>query len=206
MSGTVSKKPSPARGRASGKTPANSGPGRPSQRQVLLDDALDLVAENGTDALTYEALAKRNSISKGGLLYHFPSKVALLEAMTERLIERYADARRKATESLPESPGRALTGYAIASIHNHSSADAASARLKMAGVWNNQAGRLYFEQRFREMREGNSFERTAVVHLAVEGLWFMELTGLSPFSQSERQQVVETLLRLAAGGEIEASE
>ena len=76
----------------------------------------------------------------------------------------------------------------------------------MAGVWNNQAGRLYFEQRFREMREGNSFERTAVVHLAVEGLWFMELTGLSPFSQSERQQVVETLLRLAAGGEIEASE
>jgi hypothetical protein len=40
------------------------------------------------------------------------------------------------------------------------------------------------------------------VHLAVEGLWYMELAGVSPFSAMERRRIVMKLLGLADGGEI----
>jgi AcrR family transcriptional regulator len=178
--------------------------GRPSLRPQLLDAALDLIAEDGVAALTYEALSARTGVSKGGLLYHFPSKDALLDALTERLVERYAEARRATTEELPESPSRELKGYAIASLHNRSKADGASARLKMSGVWNRRVGKKYYAQRFREMAAGMDFGRAAIVHLAVEGLWYMELAGFSPFTAMERRRIVMLLLRLADGGEIEA--
>lgn len=179
--------------------------GRPSLRPQLLDAALDLVAEEGVSALTYDALSARTGVSKGGLLYHFPSKDALLDALTERLIDRYAEARRATTEDLPPSPSRELKGYAIASLHNRSKSDGASARLKMSGVWNRRAGKAYYASRFREMAAGMNRDRAAIVHLAVEGLWYMELAGVSPFTAMERRKVVMLLLRLADGGEIEAA-
>ncbi len=178
--------------------------GRPSLRPKLLDAALDLIAEDGVGALTYEALALRTGVSKGGLLYHFPSKDALLDALAERLIDRYAEARRTTTEALPDSPSRELKGYAIASLHNRSKADDASARLKMSGVWNNRFGKAYNARRFREMAAGMDRDRAAIVHLAVEGLWYMELSGVSPFTAMERRRIVMLLLRLADGGEIGA--
>lgn len=187
-----------------GGTTTKRSPGRPSLRPQLLDAALDFIAEHGVGALTYEALALRTGVSKGGLLYHFPSKDVLLDALTERLIERYAEARRATTEALPESPSRELKGYAIASMHNRSKADGVSARLKMSGVWNRRVGKAYYAHRFREMAAGMDRDRAAIVHLAVEGLWYMELAGVSPFSAADRRRIVLLLLHLADGGEIEA--
>jgi AcrR family transcriptional regulator len=169
---------------------------------MLLDAALDLIAERGVAELTYDALAERAGVSKGGLLYHFESKEALLEALAERLIERYAEARRKTKEGLPDTPSRELKGYAIASMHNRSKADRASARLRMSGLYDNRPGKAYYAQRFREISAELDFDRAAIVHLAVEGLWYMELAGVSPFSAMERRQIVLKLLSLADGGEI----
>jgi hypothetical protein len=40
-------------------------------------------------------------------------------------------------------------------------------------------------------------ERASIVSLATEGLWVLELLGLSPLSPAERERVVAELLRLA---------
>ena len=111
---------------------------------------------------------------------------------------------RATTDELPESPSRELKGYAIASLHNRSKADGASARLKLSGVWNRRVGKAYYARRFREMAAGMDRDRAAIVHLAVEGLWYMELAGVSPFTAMERRRIVLLLLRLADGGEIGA--
>ncbi|MGV7211782.1 TetR/AcrR family transcriptional regulator [Bradyrhizobium sp. UFLA05-112] len=187
---------------AKSKSATERSVGRPSARPMLLDAALDLIAEEGVAALTYEALAARTGVSKGGLLYHFLSKEALIDALAERLVERYAEARQRTTESLPDTPSRELKGYAIASMHNRSKADKASARLRMSGLWNNRAGKAYYAERFREISAGIDFDRAAIVHLAVEGLWYMELAGVSPFTDMERRKIVMKLLGLADGGEL----
>ncbi|MEN9308893.1 MAG: hypothetical protein RL173_2825, partial [Fibrobacterota bacterium] len=47
-------------------------------RDHILQATATLVLAEGPSALTLEAAAKASGISKGGLLYHFPSKEALI--------------------------------------------------------------------------------------------------------------------------------
>jgi len=38
-----------------------------------------------------------------------------------------------------------------------------------------------------------------MVHAATEGLWFMDVLGLSPFSTNQRAQLLKTILSIADG-------
>ncbi|MFD0904227.1 TetR/AcrR family transcriptional regulator [Actinomadura sediminis] len=60
-------------------------------KNALLDAAEAVLSEHGTQALTLTAVADRAGVSKGGLLYHFPSKEALVKAMVARVIEEFDD-------------------------------------------------------------------------------------------------------------------
>ncbi len=57
-------------------------------RDRLLDSAEQLVATIGGANLTLEAVAEKAGVSKGGLLYHYRSKEALLLALVHRHLER----------------------------------------------------------------------------------------------------------------------
>jgi len=46
-------------------------------RDRILRAVRDLLADGGPSSVTLEAVADRAGLSKGGLLYHFPSKSAL---------------------------------------------------------------------------------------------------------------------------------
>lgn len=186
--------------------PEKSGRGRPSVKPRLLDEALAIVAEEGIAALTYDSLAERTGVSKGGLLYHFASKEALLNDITERLISRYNAAREEAVAALPPGRSRALKGAIMASLNNSSKSDNVSAKMITSGHWSPDRGRKYRRERFDEMVAGVGFERAAVVYLATEGLWFMELADRSPFTSEERQRIADLLLALADGAHIQDPE
>jgi AcrR family transcriptional regulator len=59
------------------------------KRDELLDAAEALLCEHGTHGLTLSAVADRAGVSKGGLLYHFPNKEALIKGLVTRLIEEF---------------------------------------------------------------------------------------------------------------------
>ena len=71
----------------------------PNRRDDLVDAFCDLVLDEGDRAATLAAVAAQAGVSKGGLLYHFPSKQALVEGLCERF-------ERLVAEDLPdgESP------------------------------------------------------------------------------------------------------
>lgn len=56
-------------------------------RSRILDAYTELVIDGGERLATFEAAAERAGVSKGGLLYHFPSKRLLLEAFLTRFID-----------------------------------------------------------------------------------------------------------------------
>lgn len=60
-------------------------PRKPVAREAVLDAFESLLIDVGERAATLEAVAKRAGVSKGGLLYHFPSKEALISSLLERL-------------------------------------------------------------------------------------------------------------------------
>lgn len=53
---------------------------RNSKRTTILQVACRLVRKLGASHLTLDAVAKEAGVSKGGLLYHFPTKEALIQA------------------------------------------------------------------------------------------------------------------------------
>jgi len=57
-------------------------------RDRILEAADQLVAAQGASNLTLDAVAQAAGLSKGGLLYHFPSKDALLMGMLDRHCEQ----------------------------------------------------------------------------------------------------------------------
>jgi AcrR family transcriptional regulator len=60
---------------------------KPDARHKVLEAAVAIVAREGAAHLTIDAVAAQAGLSKGGVLYHFPSKRALLDGMLERLLD-----------------------------------------------------------------------------------------------------------------------
>lgn len=72
------------------------------QRERLFHAALSVALERGFGHVTMDAVARCAGVSKGGLLYHFPSKTHLIRA----LLARYAgEASGDAAQPLPAGHG-----------------------------------------------------------------------------------------------------
>lgn len=59
-----------------------------SAREDLLDALEQILIDEGERAATLDAVAAGAGVSKGGLLYHFGSKQALVEGLAERMRDR----------------------------------------------------------------------------------------------------------------------
>lgn len=93
----------------------------PSARDRLIDAFESLLVEHGTRAATLDAVAAAAEVSKGGLLYHFPNKDALIDGMLDRLGERgAADA-----QAMIEAPEGAVEYYLRTSTYTGSDFDRA---------------------------------------------------------------------------------
>jgi len=66
------------------------------RREQLLDTALAIVREHGTDALTLGHLAERAGVSKPIAYEHFKTRAGLLMALYQQLDQRHAAALREA--------------------------------------------------------------------------------------------------------------
>lgn len=75
-------------------------------RTRILDAAETLVRAKGVGGLTLEAAAKLAGISKGGLLYHFGSKEALLTGLLGRMAEFIAADFAAGVAAQPAGRGR----------------------------------------------------------------------------------------------------
>ncbi|WP_211716740.1 TetR/AcrR family transcriptional regulator [Nocardiopsis sp. MG754419] len=68
-------------------------------RDRILDALQDILVGEGYSAVTLEAVARAAEVSKGGLLYHFPSKSALMNGLIQRLKELSEAEFTEAVES-----------------------------------------------------------------------------------------------------------
>jgi AcrR family transcriptional regulator len=175
-------------------------PARPA-RERLLDAAERLVLETGAAHLTLDAVAKFAGVSKGGLLYHFPSKDSLLEAMLARYfaqIDAQVAARCRVRRG-KRSVGAEFRERMKVLLELPADRRAAGAAL-MAASADKPELMAQCRARYRGLIDGmrrlpGGFERSALVLLAVSGLVFGELLQLSPYTPAERSRLVKALLR-----------
>lgn len=80
-------------------------------KKQILTAAAKLINEDGILALTLDAVAKLAGISKGGLLYHFPSKEALLEGIVNYLTQDFTNGMTSAVQEDLDEKGKWTRAY-----------------------------------------------------------------------------------------------
>jgi AcrR family transcriptional regulator len=175
--------------------------GKPSSREAILDAAEAVVLSAGAAHLTLEAVAESAGVSKGGLLYHFPSKDALVEGMIARCVERFEGDRRTAERRTPATASRGLRAYVETSLDHRSHPRQVNAALLAAGANNPKLLdplRKFNSRWFGELAGRKAgFARAVAVVLATHGLWLLETLQISPLTAGQRREVVEELLALS---------
>ncbi|MFC4329677.1 TetR/AcrR family transcriptional regulator [Streptomyces andamanensis] len=78
-------------------------------REHLVDVGVDLVAEQGAQALTLREIARRAGVSHGAPRRHFPTHLELLSAIARRGFEELAARARTATADPTAHPRDQLT-------------------------------------------------------------------------------------------------
>lgn len=170
-------------------------------QEKIIDAAEDVVIEVGAHHLTLDAVAAKAGVSKGGLMYHFPNKEALIDAMVNRRFERTEEYIRNQRALLEEGQGKGLIAYILSCLeHDHKTRKLSAALL--AAVAHNPKHLLPYRKEYRRLleefaREGIDLKKAAMVMLAVDDLRFMELLSLSPFTDEERSAVIEEIIGMA---------
>lgn len=175
--------------------------GRQNSRGEILDAAEAVVLEAGAAHLTLDAVAKKAGVSKGGLLYHFPSKDSLMKGMIARCMDDFAqEIRTSSAQFGDEAPGD-LKAFVTASLNDTPAQKQVAASLLAAGANNPELLRPvleYNEELFgTRSRSRRRSARSIAVMLGATGLWFMETFQLSPLSATQRKQVIRELLTMA---------
>ena len=173
-----------------------------SAREKIIDAAEQVVIEAGARHLTIEAVASKAGISRGGLLYHFPSKEALLKGMMDRRRKHIAESRMNRRSDIPAGPGREAVVYVLSLLDEDNGASRdVSAAIIASGAHNPELlapARDDHRQTIADLtRDGLSFERAAVITLATNGLRFWEVLSMSPFNAKERRKIIKELLAFA---------
>jgi AcrR family transcriptional regulator len=171
-------------------------PAERSTRDRLLDAFETLLVTVGSRAATLDAVAAAADVSKGGLLYHFPSKDSLVEGMLQRLRELgRQDAERMSTAA--QGP---VAFYLETSVNSGSDFDRCLiAAARIAQENDSRASSALADLRegwFAVLREHLGDEALArTIQLIGDGLYFDDTTGLA--EHDALTHVREVLSRLA---------
>jgi AcrR family transcriptional regulator len=173
-------------------------------RSRVLDAAFHLARRDGVAAMTLEAVASRARVSKGGLLYHFPSKDALVRGMVEDLQRIFEGSLGGAAAADPRPRGRSARAYLDACV---------GADRRHSIRWLALIGALVQDPSLLEpwramvaglpdadRAEGTDPVVAAIVRLAADGLWLADVLGTQPLTPAIRRRAIRRLRKLSMEG------
>lgn len=145
---------------------------------TLIDNATQIILEKGVERTSLQAIADASDITKGGLLHHFPNKMALLAAVYEKLILDLAQEIEILMQNDPEPFGRFTRAYVQSSINGlrnkAPSQQVISAMINTPGLsklWCDwlDAQLTFYQETSLELE---------LIRLATDGLWFNTVAGI----------------------------
>jgi AcrR family transcriptional regulator len=193
-------------------------PGRPSNREHVLAAATHVALRDGPGAVTIDAVVAESGMSRGGVLYHFPSKDALLQALVDQDIDAVravtgldgAASVGSPTERIRAyydactawAPERGHVALAVALAENpgllrswaqvQRDLDAADA-VTDTSTDTDATGTTGPGEPGRDP-DARPALATLVARLALDGLWFSDLIDPHRFTAAERERVVEAII------------
>ncbi|MCC8194433.1 MAG: TetR/AcrR family transcriptional regulator [Deltaproteobacteria bacterium] len=168
-------------------------------RTRLLGAAGEIAAAGSVDAVTLDKVARNAGVSKGGLLHHFPSRQALIEALCEDMFQKWSDDIARRMHEDPIIEGRFTRAYIRSSLCG----EAGKFNMRLVGAltmamsWDaslRNQWKSWLEARI-SLAEGreNTPER-CLARAAADGLWLADYTGVDVLDPCIREAIVRKLI------------
>ncbi|MEM9174354.1 MAG: TetR family transcriptional regulator [Myxococcota bacterium] len=173
-------------------------------REQILNTAEARLLAEGPSGLVLDAIAADAGISKGGLLYHFRSKEALVSGLCERMLAGF-DAQLDALAASDGAETGAFTRAYLATTVTAEGKPADNSAQLMAAILATlgrdsahlEQVRAHFARWHARLATDGIDETTAtIVRLAADGLWLSALLGLNEFDPDSGRRTLAALDRL----------
>ena len=139
-----------------------------TSRDNILDAAQRVASREGAGKLTLDKVACECGLSKGGLLYNYPNKEALLKSMLDRLLEQF---------------------LSIAMCILTASAENPELLEPMRAVFRDSYQRI--------SAECTDPDLGLLLWSAADGILFHHILGIAPYPQAEKSKLFQKLLQLS---------
>lgn len=175
-------------------------------RDGILDAAQRVAARDGAGHVTLDAVAREAGVSKGGVLYHFPGKDALIAGMLERLIAEFETEIERLRADFADGPNPSLRAMIAACGSMCDIERPVAMAILAAGAQNPEllaplraSIGAHFERLSAECADP---DRAFLLCAAADGLMFHHILGIAPYDTAQRERLFARLAALA--GEAEA--
>lgn len=176
-------------------------------RSAIFEAASNLISKEGASGFTLEAVAREAGISKGGLLYHFPSKRKLIEGLIESQLDYFESQVDIESESQPSEPGRWLRAYVKVSARGPRKLGYSTGLIAILSEEPDTFEMIrprYARWQEKLDHDGLDPALAGLVRLAMDGLRFGRVFGVSPAIESQ-ERAIAYLLQLCEAKEMEVA-
>ncbi len=170
-------------------------------KDKLLDAAEKIILKGGLTKLTLAAVARDAGVSKGGLLYHFPEKDALIKGMVERLCLTFDHLLKSEKAEDPNPYGgwtRAYLRTTLQVMYGQNPAFQKLSAATLAAAAHKPKLLVPLHRYAEEWRATIQQEHidpviATIIRLSMDGLWLANLFGLPVPEKSELEKILTEL-------------
>mgnify|MGYP002661750532 FL=1 len=178
-----------------------------NKKNNLLTAASEIVKEEGVVKLTLEAVAQRAGVSKGGLLYHYTSKEALIKGMVEEWTNNFFESIKTIVNKDSKESGKWNRAYGTTTLFdldNNNNKNLRSAL--MAAMFINPDLLDDYKQKYdilhtKLLNDGIDPLKITMARLLIDGLWFSEIFEIAPLNEEVKKQIFDELIMMIQEGE-----
>lgn len=170
---------------------------RNNSSEDILDAAQQVAIEKGAAKVSLDSVAKQAGLTKGGVLYNFPNKNALINGMLERLMSVYTPkvAEYAANYSADANPTLRAVVHLVRELEDvnpnvfQAILTAAAHNQKLLEPWRVEKSKRY------ELinKEAADPDTASILWAASEGLLLLDILGMLPFAAAEKERLLQLI-------------
>ncbi len=179
---------------------------RGGTRDRIMEAATAVAHTVGPAHLSLDAVAEQAGVSKGGLLYHFPTKSSLIKAIVERHLEAVERSAGMDADDAPKD-GAAVALALMRSFCDTPASKPGGAEGFLAAMAETpelmEPIRAHNQRVAACLRRAREPEIALMAFLVVEGLRCLQIFDANPITASETERIFAALGSILDAGAIE---
>lgn len=180
------------------------------EQDDILDAAENVVLREGAARLTLDAVAIEAGISKGGVIYDYKTKQALIKAIIERRVVEEEAKIQAASEALGTGTDKHMKARIHVARESRSDSAQAAVAIHLCAALAHDDDLLrsvqqsHLKQIEAVIKDSNDPRRARLAFFALEGVRFLEMLDILQWPKGDRKEILRDIEAMLEGSAYEA--